>query len=344
MLRLAILGVGWAGTRHVEAIRELGRKVFVTCIVDDAADFLRAKADELGIARTYIDYRDALADPDVDALSICLPHVLHCPVALEAAQAGKHVLCEKPIALTVDGATRMIDAADAHGVRLYVAENEPYTPMAKFLRKIVRTGRYIGELTCASLVRGFRAQQYGYPGRRAWLSTPDLGGTGTWMLHGIHTVAQLRFVLGEVATVYVQEHRASSFERADLEGTMSGLLTLESGVHVSVVQTCETCLPHNLRGYVIHGDRGSVRASRAGCEVFGDELDPGQEPLFLNYPAEELSAYAQEIEAFADYVAGVSVGPTTGRSERRSLAIVQVGYESARSGRPVNLRERFGEL
>jgi predicted dehydrogenase len=59
---------------------------------------------------------------------------------------------------------------------------------------------------------------------------------------------------------------------------------------------------------------------------------------------ESLSEYAQEMEAFADYVAGVSVGPTTGESERRSLAIVQAGYESAQSGQPVNLRRRFGNL
>jgi len=344
MLRVAIVGIGWAGTRQVEAIRELGRKVTVDCIVDSDRDFLASKVAALGIHKTYTDYDAALADPEVDAVSICTPHNLHCPMATAAAAAGKHILCEKPIALTVEDATHMIQAADEYDVKLYVAESASYTPMSKFLREIVRTGKYVGELTCASLTLGFQAQKYGFPGRRAWLSTLELGGTGTWMLHGIHSVAQLRFVLGEVEAVYMQEHHASSFERTDLEGTMSGLLTMESGIHVSVVQTCETRLPHNLRGYVIHGDQGSIRASRAGCEVFSKELDSGQEPVLLTYPEEGLSPYAQEIEAFADYVAGVSVGPTTGRSERRSLAIVQAGHESAQSGRPVNLKERFGEL
>ena len=69
-----------------------------------------------------------------------------------------------------------------------------------------------------------------------------------------------------------------------------------------------------------------------------------QEPLLLAYPEIALSSYAQEIEAFADYVAGISEGPTTGYSERRSLAIIQAGYESARTGKPVHLEERFGEL
>ena len=342
MLRIAIVGVGWAGTRQVEAIRELGRKVAVECLVDQDADLLRAKAGELGVAKTYPDLEAALADPRVDAVSICLPHDLHCSAALAAAAAGKHVLCEKPLATTVEDATRMIDAADAAGVTLYVAENLPYQPIARVLREIVASGEGIGELTAASLVAGFRAPSFGYPGRRAWLTRPELGGTGTWMLHGIHTMAQLRFILGEVATVYVCEHRARSFERIDIEGTMSGLLTLERGVHVSILQTSETRLPGNLGGYVLYGDRGSVRASATGYELFTDAV--GDDPPVRSYPEAELSDYAQEIEAFADQITGLSNGPTTGRSERRSLAIVQAGYESARSGLPVNLRERFGPL
>jgi predicted dehydrogenase len=343
MLRIAIFGVGWAGTRQVQAVRELGQKVAVECLVDSDAAFLRAKAEELGVRKTYTDWREALADPEVDAVSICLPHALHCPVALEAAAAGKQILCEKPLALTVEDATRMIEAAEASGMTLYVAENEPYRPMAKLLREIVRTGRYIGELTFATFAAGFRAPRFGYPERRAWLTLPEQGGTGTWMLHGIHSMAQLRFILGEVETVYMQERHARSFERTDLEGTMSGLLTLESGLPVSVVQTCETRLPVSLGGYVLHGDQGSLRATRDGCKVFTGGRE-GEEPLFLPYPEEALSDYAQEIEAFAVTVSGVAEGPTTALSERRSLAIVQAGYESARSGRAVCLRERFGEL
>ena len=122
---------------------------------------------------------------------------------------------------------------------------------------------------------------------------------------------------------------------------MSGLLTLDSGVGVSVVQTAESRLYGDLDGYVLHGDRGSMRCGKDHCQVFGDGEDGGQ---IVSYPEDELSVYAQELEAFADCVGGVSDGPTTGVSERRSLAIVQAGYESSQSGRPVGLRERFGEL
>ena len=340
MLRMAIVGVGWAGSRHVEAVRELERKVEVDCLVDTDGGFLREKAEELRVEKTYEDLGEVLRDASVDAVSICSPHRFHCAQAVAAVEAGKHVLVEKPMAMNVGEASQMIAAAEGNGVRLYVAENASYASMARFLREVVRTGRYIGELTGASLVKGFRAQEYGYPGRRAWLSTPELGGLGTWMLHGIHSMGQLRFVLGEVQRVYVQEHKASSFARRDLEGTMSGLLTLESGVSVNVVQTAETRLHGDLGGYVLYGDRGSVRATEESCWVFSDEHD-GVE---MGYPEDELSSYAQEMEAFADYVTDGVEGPTSGVMERRSLAIVQAGYESAESGRVVDLEERFGEL
>ena len=340
MLRIAIFGAGWAGERHVEAIRELGRKVSVACLVDSDREFLKAKAEALGVQKTYGRWQDALSDPDVDAVSICLPHALHCEVAIAAAAAGKHVLCEKPITTTVDDATRMIDASHRAGVRLYVAENVCHTPMSRCLREVVQTGRHIGEVVSASFVRGFRGVPYGYPGRRAWLSTPGLGGSGSWLLNGIHGVAQIRFVFGEVDTVYMLGHRAASFGRDDVEATMGGVLRMASGHPLSVLQTAEVRLKAPLGGIAIHGDEGSVLA---GSDWY--ELHRKGEPVErVPYPEAVLSSYGEEFEAFADYVAGWSVGPTTGESERRSLAVIQAGYESAQSGQPVNIGERFGGI
>ena len=102
------------------------------------------------------------------------------------------------------------------------------------------------------------------------------------MLQGIHAMGQLRFVLGEAVTVYMGEHHTATFSRSDLEGTMSGLLTMEGGFQIWVLQTCEAKLTGELGGFVIHGDRGSIRASQGGCEVISDEFDEG--PVSLHYP------------------------------------------------------------
>ena len=338
-LRLAIVGVGWAGSRQIAAIDELGGDVVVACLVDNDAAFLRQKAEEFGVGTIYTGLDEALADPTIEAVSICLPHDLHEDAAVAAARAGKHILCEKPLAPTVAGASRILAAADTAGVKVYVAENAVYQPIAHFLRDYLARGE-LGALIHASVAFGFRSPDFGYPDRRAWLTEPERGGTGTWMLHGVHTVAQLRSVLGEVATIYLREHRAPSFNRADIEGSMSGLLTLTSGLSVAILQSSETALPADFAGYILHGERGTLRAGRDGATRYRS----GADPLDIAYPGHPLSDYAQEIAAFADYVRRDIAGPTTGASERRSVAVVQAGYESARGGQPVTLDERFGAL
>ncbi|MEO2005913.1 MAG: Gfo/Idh/MocA family oxidoreductase [Candidatus Poribacteria bacterium] len=340
MLRIAVIGTGWAGCRQIEAVRELDSGVEVAALVDTDPEQLGARTSDYAVGASYHDYRDALYNANIDAVSICTPHASHGPIAVDAANAGKHVLVEKPMALDVAGATETIEAAEANDVRLYVAESATYTAESKFLRAAVRSGSRIGEVTGASLARGFRAPDFGYAGRREWLTRPKDGGTGTWMLHGIHNMAQLRYIFGEIETVYMREHAASSFRRGDIEATMTGLLTTRGGVNISVLQTTETRLADGLDGYSIYGDRGSIRASSAGCEFIPVD-GPSQA---IEYAPEALSEFAQEIQAFADYVTGAAVGPTTGYSERRTLAIVQAGYESAGAGAPVNLDERFGAI
>ncbi len=350
-LRLAVVGVGWAGTRQSEAVRELvhetGVEIEVAALVDNDADFLAAKANELGVDQTFTDFDAALADPQLDAVSLCTPHPLHAPMAIAAARAGKHVLVEKPIALTVDEATQMIEAAEASGVTLFVAENQAYSDRARYLRDVVQSGEPIGALTAASLTAGFRAENFGYAGRRDWLTRPEAGGTGTWMLHGIHSMAELRVIFGagegEVETIYLREHKAPSFQRRELEGTVSGLLTLASGLPISIVQSSETRLPAALAGYVLHGERGSLHAGAERAELFLADAD-GSSPKVIEYPESSLSTYAQEIEAFVNAVQSGQDGLTDGRSERRTLAVVQAGYESIESGQPVHLPTRFGDL
>lgn len=333
MIRLAIVGLGWAGQRQLAAVAELGRKITVTCLMDTDEQHLPQVAPEVDLSRVS-DYDALLGDPKIDAVSICVPHNFHAAMAIAAAEVGKHVLVEKPMATTVADANRMVAAARANGMKLYIAENASYTARARFLRGVVTERLLIGELTAAAVVSGFRAPNFGYPGRRAWLTDPTQGGTGTWMLHGVHTVAELRYILGEVATVYMREHKTDSFERRELEGTMSGLLTLESGLSVSILQSSETKFYGDSGGYMLYGEQGLIRAGQNGYQLFNEENKDMAVPM-LPYPPQTLSSYALEMEAFADYIADRAVGPTTGESERQSLAVVQAGYESVATGMPV---------
>lgn len=331
-LRVAVVGVGWAGTRHVEAISEVGTGIEVACLVDPDLAHANSEANRLGVSGVVADYRSVLSDSSIDAFSICTPHHLHMPIALAAAAAGKHILCEKPLAMSVDDGLRMVKAAEAGGVILFVAENECYTPQARFLHESLNAA--VGNPVSVSVRAGFRTENFEYEGRRSWLTDPQQGGTGTWMLHGIHTVAQIRHIFGEVVTVFMVEHHATSNHRPTTEATMSGALVLNSGAVVLLTQTTEVDLD-DFRTYVIGGDQGSLLATTTGYTIQGQtRMQP--------YPTQGMSSYAREIVAFMDAIEYGGGGPTSGRSELRSLAVVQAGYESSERGIPVDLRQRFG--
>ena len=332
MVRIAVVGIGWAGSRHVQAADELKGRVSITALVDDDAEHLRAIAADLhSDARLVTDLEEALAAPDVDAVSICTPHALHAPQAIRALEAGKHVLVEKPMATSVGEADRMLAAADANDRRLYVAESAVYEPLTRAVRELLDE-QTIGAPLAASFAQGFRAPDFGYDGRRRWLTVPELGGTGTWMLHGVHSVARIRHVFGEIAAVYLAEHHGASFRRTDLEGTMTGVLTTTDGLAVSIVQSCETQVPQGFSGFVVHGESGTLHGHGETVDIIRpDGVD--RRAVETDGP----NAFAREIEAFADYVETGRAGPTTGTSERQSLAVVEAGYESARTGRAVEV-------
>ena len=214
----------------------------------------------------------------------------------------------------------MIEAAEANGVTLFVAENQAYSARARYLREVVQSGEPIGALTAASLMAGFRSENFGYAGRRDWLTRPEAGGTGTWMLHGIHSMAELRVIFGPGAKAKSRPFtcastRADSFQRRDIEGTVTGLLTLSSGLAVSIVQSSETRLPDALAGYVLHGERGSIHAGPEQATLYLAAADSSS-PQTIAYPQSPLSTYAQEIQAFVEAVQHGEGGLTDGRSER----------------------------
>ncbi len=333
-IRLLIVGAGWAGTRLAQAVTETGGTFVISSVVDPDVDQARALAAEVGGAvDVHGDLSSALATAP-DAVAICSPHGFHADQAVESLAAGVHVLVEKPIALTLADADRMIAAADAARLVLCVAENEAYEPWAERVRHMRATGEPFGELSFAVLTAGARMPAQ-YPGRRAWLTRPERGGTGPWMLLGIHTVATLRSMLGEVRTVYAREHRTPRYERPDIEATVHALLTLVDGTTVTLVQTAEVDLGSERKVITLYGDRGVLRADRMGWSLRRAGARPPVEEVGGWGDAGTPSAYALEMVAFARAIRGIEPMPTSGRHERGSLAVVLAAEESMRTGMPV---------
>jgi predicted dehydrogenase len=154
-LKTAIFGTGFMGRVHTEGIRRLGN-VEVAGIAGRTAERARALADELSIERSTGDYREFLSDPSIDAVHICTPNSLHFPMAMAALGAGKHVLCEKPLAASVDEAREMIRLANARNLANCTFHNLRYYPQVQNMRRI----REAGELGDIQVVQGTYSQDW----------------------------------------------------------------------------------------------------------------------------------------------------------------------------------------
>lgn len=169
MFRIGVLGLGVMGKRHLQACAHLHGVEMVTREHASFAGLVRsgdAVADQTALCAAMI------ADPSIDAVDICLPTGLHAPLTISALQAGKHVLCEKPMALNVEDCRRMLAAAASSRGILMIAHVLRFWPAYMFLREVVACRAY-GSLVSASLTR-----KSGLPTWAPWLLRPEESGGG----------------------------------------------------------------------------------------------------------------------------------------------------------------------
>jgi len=169
-VQVAIIGCGLMGQVHAGRAHSAGPGALAVDVNPERALALSAPA-----ARISTDYEDALRDPQVQAVTICLPHALHAPVAVEAAHAGKHILCEKPLAATLPEADQMIEAAERAGVTLMVAENVRFEPVFRKMGELLAQGA-IGEPALAQVTREcYLVQSFVQERRGFWMRKPPPG-------------------------------------------------------------------------------------------------------------------------------------------------------------------------
>jgi predicted dehydrogenase len=154
-IKAAVFGTGFVGRVHVEGIRRQ-TNVEVVAIAESNDELARKFAAEMGIERSAGDYRTLLADKEIDAVHICTPNALHCPMVKAALEAGKHVVCEKPLAMSVAESAEMLQLARTKNLAHCVNHNLRFYPMVQELRRLRETGE-LGEILC---VQGTYSQDW----------------------------------------------------------------------------------------------------------------------------------------------------------------------------------------
>jgi len=337
-LRFAIIGCGRIAPRHAQCLRDLSpdaRLVAVADVIERRAQHL---AREYG-AEPESDYHRLLDREDIDVVCICTPSGLHARLGIEAAQAGKHVIVEKPMALTLEDADALIAACGSTGVNLTVVLQNRYNPPMQDLKRLVESGKLGRLLLGNATVRWYRPQSY-Y--EDDWHGTRNMDG-GALMNQCIHHVDALQWVMGNVSEVFAYTATlAHTIETEDI-----GVVTWRfvSGALGSMEGSTVT-YPENLEGSVaVFGTHGSVKVGGTALnrKVFwkvAGELEQERNILALEdvdpptvYGYSHRAVIADTIQAIRDD----RPSRTHGGEGRRSLALVLAMYESAERGLPVKV-------
>jgi UDP-N-acetyl-2-amino-2-deoxyglucuronate dehydrogenase len=352
-----IIGAGLIADFHARAIGDIENACFVACC-DTVADRAKALADKYG-ARAYGSYEEMLEDKDIDIVTICTPSGLHMEPTVAAARAGKHVLCEKPLEITLERIDAMIAAHAKAGTRLGGIFPYRFNDLMTPLREAIRSGRF-GTITCASVyVPWWRTDAY-Y--KDSWHGTWKLDGGGALMNQSIHMIDMLCDLMPPIESV--QAFTATLGHQMEAEDTAAAALRYTNGA-LGLIYGTTASFPGQFRRFEITGTKGTVINVENSITVwqFADERPEDEEvrSRFMKIQGgggvADPAAITQEnhtrnFRAFLDaldYVAQPpSAGPTpggggatqwiSGPEARKAVEVILAIYRSAKEGKLVKLK------
>ena len=330
MIEIGIIGAGGIGQVHAEAYgRQADCRIVAVADVDSARG--RRLAD--AVNATYCpDVGALLARSDVAAVSICLPHALHAEVTTAAANAGKHVLCEKPIATSLVDADRMIESCRQAGVVLMIGHTHRFYPEHVRARQLLREGA-IGQLLFVNDV--IWAGRDGDESLQ-WRGRVALNGGGIFMDNGIHAADRLRWWIdGDVDTVYARVGRGRGLIEGEEQGT--ALLAFANGITATLQQAIGTPRAAGCCYVEFVGTEGVLRVDTWKGLRISTRGKPWEDVVV---PKEWLGGFDAEIAEFLAAVRDRRPPAVTGADGRAALEIIQAIYRSAEHGVPVRLPMR----
>ena len=336
-MRFAIVGAGTIGTMHARLIDALGDDAELVAVVDQATGRAETLAGKYG-ARTYATAPDAYAAEDLDAVAICLPSAMHADAAIEALRAGKHVIVEKPVDITLAAADRLIEAQQSTDRTVTVISQRRFQPPVAQIKSAI-DGGILGRITSGIAESAFFRPQSYYDGDD-WRGTVAIDGGGALMNQGIHALDLLVWMLGRPVQVSAQTGRLAH-EGIEVEDLACASIVFESGA-IGLLLASTAAYPGRPVRLTVHGDRGTAILDDDQLAYFdaAESAQPEAQPA--DGPADWGPVDLAHLAQYRDFIAAVREGRAPAvplEAGRRSLATVLAVYESAREGRPVELKE-----
>jgi predicted dehydrogenase len=338
-LNVALVGCGIISRVHIEGFRNNAQRAQIVACCDSDTERAQKAAEAIGALsdadrpRVVTDYAALLTDPTVEAVDLCLPHHLHAEMAIAAARAGKHILCEKPLALTPEDCDRMAAAAREAGVTLMHGENLRTAANIERAAEVIQEGR-LGTLVG---LQGTYAHWQSVTYNQDWRTRPAESGGGHLIDGGIHFIDVMRHLGGEITAVQAMTTRFRPELGTQVEDT--GILNFRyAGGHLGQLFAC-----HASRGrgaspmLTVFGTEGCL-----SLEAFGGDrtlmlFPQGQPPKVLMEARDWRDTFTREIGHFLDVVLDGAPLRATPEDARENLRVVLAAYESAQTGREITL-------
>ena len=228
-LKVGVIGCGSiAKNRHLPEY-EAQPEVEIKAVCDIVKDRADATAQRYN-ATAYTDYIELLKNEDIDAVSVCTPNYLHAPVAIAALEAGKHVLCEKPMATTVEEAEKMNEAAAKNGKFLMIGHNQRFVASHQKARELIKNGK-VGKVYSFRTAFGHGGPEtWSADGVNSWFFKKDEAALGAMGDLGVHKADLLRYVLGEEFVEVGAFVETSAKKNTDVDDSAACILRTESGI------------------------------------------------------------------------------------------------------------------
>jgi UDP-N-acetyl-2-amino-2-deoxyglucuronate dehydrogenase len=347
MLGFAIIGCGMIARFHGRALAEVPGARLVA-LVSRKAENARALADHFGVpCAIYTDWAPVLARNDVDVVIVTTPSGAHLEPAVAAAQAGKHVVVEKPLEITLERCDRIIEACDRHGVKLCTIFPSRFGDANRALKAAVVAGRFgrltLGETTC----KWWRPQSYYDEG--GWKGTRALDGGGALMNQAIHNVDLLSWIMGPVTQI--SGFTATlAHERIEVEDTAVACLRFANGA-LGIIEATTSVHPGLPKTLAVHGDQGTVVIEQD--DVLRWDLTPetAEDRLLKERFAQKSGAsggasnpaaishvgHARQLTDFVRAIEADTEPAVDGREGRKAVEIIQAIYRSQETGRTIDL-------
>jgi UDP-N-acetyl-2-amino-2-deoxyglucuronate dehydrogenase len=329
MIHFAIVGCGHIAHKHAESIK-LAQDAHLYAVCDtncNSLDDFIVKTGTLG----YSDYSEMLDNPKIDVVNICTPSGLHEKLAVQAANAGKHLIIEKPVALSLEAVDRIQEACLRNGVKCAVVHPNRFRPAIVELKKMIDQGKFGTISHVNATVRWNRNQAY-YD-QAQWRGTKAMDG-GVLMNQAIHNLDLLLWLMGPVK--HIQAMTTTRLRNIEAEDVATALLEFENGV-VGVVEAASTIYPKNYEESIsIFGETGTAvvggpTASWIKHWAFEDSIQSENEQLIRDIEADPhgISGHQRIISDMVDAIRDDREPIISLEDGRNALKLVLDIYEAA---------------